>query len=249
MQPPAAAPLNHSILCVRCERPLAVRAAWVGREAACPHCGSVMCVTPAVGGGLVDRAGHADLRPRMEFHFPCPRCETLLEAHTGMSQLPATCPACATRMIVPGVLPSGLPQPAGLCGGDDPAATPQPVHAFAADGASAPTIIDFEGRRMIRCGYCKSTSEIDADRCGQCRRPFTADATQTGQQIRTDRLAQASIILGCVAVPFFALFVPALLAAALGGWSLIVGGRRIRALVGTLLGMCSLLGGVLYWAL
>ena len=71
--------------------------------------------------------------PRLEFNFACPRCESLLESHTGLTGQPGRCPACGAKILVPEVnRRTGRTQRSQLL--DDGGEAPAPIHAYAASG-------------------------------------------------------------------------------------------------------------------
>lgn len=95
------------MVCIRCDRPVLARPQWTGREVQCPYCHSVLRVPQPPADGRPVRADGPTLSAKHYFHFACPRCESLLEAHTGMCGQAGTCPTCAARFSVPYLNASG----------------------------------------------------------------------------------------------------------------------------------------------
>jgi len=240
---------RFTIICVRCERSVYARDAWVGSEVLCPHCSSVICVPERPASGAPVRANPPTLSKKSVFNFPCPRCDTLLEGHTGMSGHTAACPTCAARLVIPFLKPrSRQPEPAKLV--EDDCRDHAAVHAYAADGSAAPQIVDLpNGGKAIRCPRCTEYCAIDADACRHCGAPFTMEAAPTTGKIRRDTQALAALTFGVVSLAAFPFFVPALVAIWMGVRSLAqpeAGRRPVSALVGVILGVMSLAGGALF---
>jgi hypothetical protein len=241
---------RFTILCLRCDRPLVARVSWVGWEVQCPHCCSPMRVPEAPGDGRPVRADGPDLSAKNRFNFPCPRCDCLLEAHTGMSGRLATCPTCAARLNVPFLRgKTGRPDRAVLIDGE--AELPTPVHAYGASGHHAPQIIRrADGTCVIQCPRCNAHNPIDADTCDACGAPFTIEAAATVGKMHRDRRASSSLTLGVLAVLLFPTVIPGLAATWLGARSVMFAGSRRRSVVGFIglgLGLLSLAGAVVFW--
>lgn len=241
---------RFTLLCRRCDRPLTVRQEWVGREVRCPYCWSVMRVSSLPGRGRTVRAAEPSLAERRCFNFACPRCDCLLEAHTGMSGQPAQCPTCAARLRIPHLRGRlGLPEPAELLSAE--AETPTPVHAYAASGQHAPRIVSGpDGTAVIECPRCAAHSPVDADTCTACGTPFTIEAASSVGQLRRDVRAGAAIALGIVGVVLCPTVLPAAAAVWLGLQSSLFAGpgrRSLLGLLGTGLGVAGLLGAAAFW--
>lgn len=243
------------VICVRCEREVAARRAWIGCEVGCPYCGSVLRVPEPRPGLRAVQADRPALTPQRFFNFACGRCDVLLEAHTGMSGRAAHCPTCGAALRVPHIDPaSGLPLPAPASP-SAPLEDPAPLHAYAASGHLAPQIVRAAGGSVtIRCSACAAESPADADRCSGCGVPFTLEAAPTGSGGRRSAASLAALALGVtglpgVYLPFLVL--PAVLALILGirvcadprrGFSWL-------GLIGAALGFVGLSGGVIGFAL
>jgi hypothetical protein len=241
---------HFTILCLRCDRPVLARPAWVGWEVLCPHCYSPMRVPEMPSDERPVRAEGPDLSAKSCFNFACPRCDCLLEAHTGMSGRLATCPTCAARISVPFLRGrAGRPEPALLVDGE--AEPPTPVHAYGASGHHAPQIVrGADGTSVIECPRCNAYNAIETDTCAACGTPFTIEAAATVGKIHRDRWASASLTLGVLSVLVFPAVIPGLAAAWLGARSAMFAGSRRRSvagLVGLALGLLSLAGAVVFW--
>jgi len=237
------------MLCRRCERPLNVRREWVGRDVKCPHCDSVLRVPEPPSEGRVVTARAPYLAPKRCFNFPCPRCECLLEGHTGMCGQPGTCPTCGSRFVVPHLGPGRQPDRAVLLEGE--VADPTPLHAYAAAGREAPQIVQSGGQTWIQCPRCNARSPIDADDCAACGAPFTMEGAATMGLWRQQRHGSTAVMLGVISVFTFMFFVPALAAVWFGAWSTFTPsapGRSKAGITGLVLGLVSLIGGLAFWA-
>ena len=248
---PAAMPIERfTILCCRCERPILARKNWIGWEVECPHCHSLMSVPEPPANQRPVPAEAPRLGPRYCFNFPCPRCDCLLEANTGMTGRLGNCPTCAARFTIPGVYPrSGRPEKAILL--ENTEELPTPVHAFGASGAQAPQIIHTpDGLLFILCPFCQERNEIDADECASCGSPFTMEAAATVEKMSTRRWISYSITSGVIGVIACPLVIPSLLAIWWGGraaMSIPVSRRAWLGLIGLFLGLISLAGSVGFW--
>jgi hypothetical protein len=234
--------------CVRCHRPVTVRREWIGQEVHCPHCDSVLRVPPPDERGMLVKALAPQLGSRRFFNFGCPRCESLLEAHTGLCAQPGRCPTCGCRFVVPGLDYRGMPLPSQVLEGESQ--DPTPLHAYAASGHQAPRIVSApDGSQAIQCPRCDTLCSIDADNCPSCGVPFSMDGTPTISGAQRDTNATAALVAGIIALPAFILILPAVLAIVFGLLSLRAGLRsgriKLKALIGIGLGLASL-GGAGY---
>lgn len=245
----AEASRRFTLICPKCERPIAVRAAWIGTEVRCPHCSAVMGVPSPRAGGQPVRGSLPGLTLQQHrFSFICPRCESLLESQPEQSGRTGTCPTCGARFVVPPYQGArDVLRPAALIDSDDQ--DPTPLHAYAASGHQAPRIHrGADGTPEIECPRCGRRSDITANNCSACRAPFTIEGVPTVQTVQGDALGTASLVLGIVGIPLCALLVPAGLAVVLGLASWL---RRSRsrpsghALAGIVLGLASLGLGLL----
>ncbi|MCG3126540.1 MAG: hypothetical protein CHACPFDD_01387 [Phycisphaerae bacterium] len=215
----------------------------------CPHCDSVQRV-PAADGDEPPRAAAPAIGPRRYFNFVCRRCNSILEAHTGLSGQNGRCPTCNAFFVVPHVDPqTGAPLPTVELPGQE--SEPTPVHAYAASGEQAPTIHrDASGRAYLTCGRCGAANDVEADSCSSCQTPFTLEGAAVAGSWASDGRALASCILGVIAVPGCFLFVPAVVSIVLGWMTIRDRSPRARpatALVGLALSGLSLPLGVAFW--
>jgi DNA-directed RNA polymerase subunit RPC12/RpoP len=242
------------VICRACDRDFRAREQWVGREVQCPHCGGTMRVPERTVDGTAPRAVAPKVGAKRRFNFPCPRCKSLLESHTGMSEQTGHCPTCGARFVIPLLDPgSGSPRRADLLdeGGQDPV----PMHAYAASGEQAPTLRRQEdGTYSIECPRCGALSDVSEDNCVQCGVPFSTEGvpTMTGQAARS--LGTASLVLGIIALllgvaatPWVVLMVGGPLAVLFGMMSWFKTGRdrpSVPAMIGIVLGVLALVGAI-----
>lgn len=249
---PAAGPEQgrFTILCMRCERQVIARDGWIGREVQCPHCSSVIRVPPRPAIDVPIRSDPPNLSAKKCFNFACPRCDCLLEAHTGMCNQHGSCPTCGARFVVPYLSRvGGRPEKAKLLEGTIEA--PMPVHAYAASGEQAPTLQRHaDGSISIVCPRCGSQNEIDADVCVTCEAPFTMNAAPTLTGLQSERLGLSAVILGVVGLVFFPLVLPALIGLVCGvlaAFKATYAARVAQAVVGIVTAAVGLAGGVVFW--
>lgn len=237
------------IRCRRCEREMLARHAWVGQDVRCPHCSSVIRTPTPQPGDSATLADPPALTPARFFNFPCPRCDILLEGHTGMSGGAARCPTCGVRIEVPFVDPgSGLPQPATAT--EPPPEELAALHAYAADGRLAPQIVrDLTLGPRILCGGCGVENEIEAQSCAACGAPFSIDAVPTGFGSVRGPAGRGALVLGLVGLAgvYLPQLIPISAAALLIGARLAFdrrGAMSWTALVGGGLGLVGVSAGV-----
>ena len=243
----ADVPQRFTMLCLKCERSISARTAWIGTEVRCPHCSAVMHVPPPREDGRPVRASPPPLLSREQrFNFACPRCESLLEAQVSTFGQPGRCPTCDARFLIPRIdLRSERPPAAKLIDANDQ--DPTPMHAYAASGHLAPRIRRLgDGTLHIECPRCGGQSDITANNCSACGVPFTIEGVPTARTGAGASLATAALVLGVLAIPLCMLIVPGLLASGLGvaSW-LRQPGRRPsgQALAGMILGVIGLAAG------
>lgn len=243
---------QFTMLCIRCERPVIARHAWLGREVHCPYCMSVIRVPQtAPPPGITVRSDGPDLRAKAQFNFGCPRCDCVLEAHTGMSGQTGRCPTCAARFIVPHLNAARFPERAQLVEGEK--IDPQPVHAYAASGDQAPTI--HRGKNdelLIECPRCNRLNPVDADQCSNCSAPFTMEAAPTTTKAAADSRSVTSLVFGIVGVVMFPTILPSVLAIFFGGMAVFTplgAAVPMTGIIGLALGLIAFVGGILFWAL
>jgi hypothetical protein len=239
---------RFAVLCPHCDRAVRAQPGWAGQEAQCPHCRGVFRVPAELSEEHPVLGERPKAGPRYRFNFGCPRCGTLLEAHTGRCGEAGTCPTCDARLIVPGLDErTHMPLPAKLLNVD--AQDPTPLHAYAASGEQAPRIQRLpDGRQVIICPRCGTQSEMDADSCERCGAPYTLEAAPAVGGARAPWDAE-SLVLGIVSLPLFFWFVPGILAIVMGALSLRGGMRRrgaIMPMIGVVLGAISVVGGLIW---
>ena len=241
---------RFNVLCRRCDRVLIVRESWCDREVQCPHCYSLMRVPEPAPDDRPIRAESPFLLPRKVFNFACPKCECVLEAHSGMSAHKGTCPTCGVRFLIPLMDEHGRPDKATLLEADE-GELPAPVHAYAASGHQAPQIVEMDdGSPAIKCPRCNAYNDIDADTCAACAAPFTMVAAPTMSRVNQERWASASVTFSVIGILAFPLVLPAAIATFLGGRAVLsprAGRLSITGLVGLLLGLIGLGGGGAFW--
>jgi DNA-directed RNA polymerase subunit RPC12/RpoP len=180
--------------------------------------------------------------PVRRFGFPCCYCSSHLEATTDQSGNDGTCPTCSSAIVVPILGSSGQlidPLTNQVIKPD-----PHPVHAYAAAGDRAPTIVkDSMGNRIIRCPRCAATSSISANVCSKCGVPFTIEGAEGVVSQPGNSLGVASLVTGIVSLPLFFMILPAVAAVCLGVMALLrsSGGSRGSAIAGIITGAISVL--------
>ncbi len=246
-------PEDFQLICLGCERTMRAELAWCGDPILCPHCRTPLRVPREIDPHTeAVRAERAAFTAREIFYFPCPRCENLLQAHTGMVRQRGTCPVCTARFLIPALRRGGQPTRGELLADESPEIS-APLHAFAGSGSAAPQIVTRpDGQAVIQCPRCEAQSPIDAEVCEQCAVPFTLESAPSTAASRVSRRATASLITGVISVVLFPAFVPALIALWYGFQSAFepTSNRApLTAVAGICLGAFSLLlGGVwVYW--
>jgi DNA-directed RNA polymerase subunit RPC12/RpoP len=212
----ASSPNRFTMVCLKCERRIVARTAWVGVEVQCPHCSATMRVPAPRPDGQPVRASPPLLVMRQHrFSFSCPRCESLLESQRLMSGQTGRCPTCGAHFVIPELDSAGDPLAAELI--DSDAQDPTPMHAYAASGHQAPRIRRLpDGTMQIECPRCTRRSEVTANNCAGCGLPFTIEGVPTAPLIVGSGFATASLVFGILAIPLCFLVLPGLLATAFG---------------------------------
>jgi ribosomal protein L40E len=88
---------------------------------------------------------------------------------------------------------------------------PHPVHAYAAAGERAPTIVRKDKAQYIICPRCRAQSPISSNNCKSCGMPFTMEGTTLQAAGASNGFCVASLVLGIISIPAScAVFPPAL---------------------------------------
>jgi DNA-directed RNA polymerase subunit RPC12/RpoP len=197
----AGSAAHFKVICVACEREILARPAWVGRLIQCPHCQTPMRVPPPATDRPATRGVSVGGERQRCFNFACPRCDSLLEAHTGLVRHEATCPTCGAKMLVPTINPNtGRPDAVTLLTESPDELVP--MHAYAASGKEAPVIrYSRAGEPYIICASCGSTAAIDANHCQRCGAPFTLEGAPTAAPPGGSTLAWVALAVAVFALP------------------------------------------------
>lgn len=169
------------------------------------------------------RTGAAPASSDIRFNFSCPTCGSVLEAVASHAESPGRCPTCAAVFKIPQVdRRTGLAMRATAS--ESELQDPTPVHAYAAAGEKAPTIVDLsEGNRGICCPRCQAVSDIENNFCTICGFPFTMDGANRAAAPTTDARSVFSFALGLISLPLCLCAGPigglVALAAGVLGWS------------------------------
>jgi hypothetical protein len=146
------------------------------------------------------------------YGFNCGYCSSRLEATEAMAAQEGQCPTCGNNITIPILDRYGRlidPKTRQIIKQD-----PHPVHAYAAAGERAPTILRAkDGRQLIRCPRCQGSSPITANNCKSCGMPFTMEGTTLEAAGSSNGFAVASLVLGIIGMPLGAcipFLVPAL---------------------------------------
>lgn len=209
--------------CHVCRTSLSAEDAQTGQQVRCPTCLTVLRVPEsqlaeaelapisAVAGSAVPQApprlastpGFPGMQQRgggKRYGFNCGYCSSRLEATEAMAAQDGQCPTCGNNITIPILDRYGRlidPKTRQIIKQD-----PHPVHAYAAAGERAPTILRAkDGRQMIRCPRCAGTSPITANNCKGCGMPFTMEGTTIEAAGTSNGFAVASLVLGIIGLP------------------------------------------------
>jgi DNA-directed RNA polymerase subunit RPC12/RpoP len=229
--------------CHVCKTSLQAEDAQAGQQVRCPTCLTVLRVpSPSAAPAMAELAGvgagasssaSAGARsgtaappqrppagvfpgtPRTggkRYGFNCGYCSSRLEATEAMAAQEGQCPTCGNNITIPILDRYGRlidPKTRQIIKQD-----PHPVHAYAAAGERAPTILRAkDGRQLIRCPRCQGSSPITANNCKSCGMPFTMEGTTLEAAGSSNGFAVASLVLGIIGMPLGAcipFLVPAL---------------------------------------
>src|SRR5215204_1117471 len=149
------------------------------------------------------------------FGFNCGYCSSRLEATESMSAQEGQCPTCGNAIIIPILDRYGRlidPMTGKIIKPD-----PHPVHAYAAAGERAPTIVrSDDGRQSIVCPRCQAMSPITANNCKSCGMPFTMEGTTLEAAGTSNGFCVASLVLGIIGLPAACAVIPPVLAVIFG---------------------------------
>ncbi|HEX8522174.1 MAG TPA: DUF4190 domain-containing protein [Tepidisphaeraceae bacterium] len=149
------------------------------------------------------------------FGFNCPYCSSRLEATEAQSAQEGQCPTCGNAITIPIYDRYGRlidPKSGQIIKPD-----PHPVHAYAAAGERAPTIVrTSDDKQAIQCPRCRAVSPITANNCKSCGMPFTMEGTTLEASGTSNGFCVASLVLGIIGLPASCIFIPPLLAIIFG---------------------------------
>lgn len=196
--------------CHVCRTHLNAEDAQAGGMVRCPNCLTALHVPQQAPGESI-----AQLPPGMapsgkRYGFNCPYCASRLEAGESMAAQEGQCPTCGSTITIPILDRYGrLIDPKTRKIVKPP---PHPVHAYAAAGARAPTIIrDDKGTQRIRCPRCSADSPITANNCRSCGMPFTMEGATSHSSDSANGFCVAALVLGILSIPgFCTIILPAL---------------------------------------
>jgi DNA-directed RNA polymerase subunit RPC12/RpoP len=134
------------------------------------------------------------------YGFNCAYCSSRLEATESMAAQEGQCPTCGNNITIPILDRYGRlidPVTKQIIKQD-----PHPVHAYAAAGERAPTILrQKDGKQTIQCPRCKAISPITANNCKLCGMPFTMEGTTLEAAGTSNGFCVASLVLGIISLP------------------------------------------------
>jgi DNA-directed RNA polymerase subunit RPC12/RpoP len=183
------------------------------------------------------------------FGFNCGYCSSRLEATESMSSQEGQCPTCGNAIIIPILDRYGRlidPMTGKIIKPD-----PHPVHAYAAAGDRAPTIVNTnDGKQAIACPRCRAVSPITSNNCKSCGMPFTMEGTTLEASGTSNGFCVASLVLGIIGLPAACAVIPSVLAIIFGiiGYtqvqkSGVEGGGKGMAIAGIICGIAGTLLG------
>jgi DNA-directed RNA polymerase subunit RPC12/RpoP len=182
------------------------------------------------------------------YGFNCGSCSSRLEATESMAAQEGQCPTCGNNITIPILDRYGRlidPKTRQIVKQD-----PHPVHAYAAAGERAPTILRAkDGKQTIKCPRCGGLSPITANNCKGCGMPFTMEGTTLEAAGTSNGFCVASLVLGIIGLPAACVILPSVLAIIFGviGLNQVSkggegGGGRGMAIAGI---VCGAIGGLI----
>ena len=149
------------------------------------------------------------------YGFNCGYCSSRLEATESMAAQEGQCPTCGNNITIPILDRYGRlidPKTRQIIKQD-----PHPVHAYAAAGERAPTILRAkDGKQTIKCPRCGGLSPITANNCKGCGMPFTMEGTTLEAAGTSNGFCVASLVLGIIGLPAACVVLPSVLAIIFG---------------------------------
>jgi len=149
------------------------------------------------------------------YGFNCGYCSSRLEATESMAAQEGQCPTCGNNITIPILDRYGRlidPKTRQIIKQD-----PHPVHAYAAAGERAPTILrSKDGKQNIKCPRCGGLSPITANNCKGCGMPFTMEGTTLEAAGTSNGFCVASLVLGIIGLPASCVILPSVLAIVFG---------------------------------
>ena len=182
------------------------------------------------------------------YGFNCGYCSSRLEATESMAAQEGQCPTCGNNITIPILDRYGRlidPKTRQIIKQD-----PHPVHAYAAAGERAPTILrSKDGKQTIKCPRCGGLSPITANNCKGCGMPFTMEGTTLEAAGTSNGFCVASLVLGIIGLPAACVVLPSVLAIIFGviglnqvGKGGEAGGGKGMAIAGII---CGIIGGLI----
>lgn len=241
--------------CNACRTQLSADEQQAGQLVRCPTCMSTLRVpakaaegAPARPSASAPMAGFQARGGGKRYGFNCGYCSSRLEATEGMAAQEGQCPTCGNTIVIPILDRYGRlidPMTGKIIKQD-----PHPVHAYAAAGDRAPSILrDDAGNQQIKCPRCSALSPITANNCRACGMPFTMEGTTLEASGTSNGFCVASLVLGIISIPAFCTVITPILAIVFGiiglvqlSQSGVEGGGRGMAIAGII---CGAIGGLI----
>ncbi len=250
--------------CNVCQTSLSADESQAGLLVRCPTCMSTLSVpapqrqlaAASVGGAggtiapsyLRGGLGGGTTGSGKRFGFNCGYCSSRLEATESMSGQEGQCPTCGNSIVIPILDRYGRlidPMTGKIIKPD-----PHPVHAYAAAGDRAPTIVRAtDEKQAIQCPRCPAVSPITSNNCKSCGMPFTMEGTTLEAGGTSNGFCVASLVLGIIGLPASCVIIPSVLAIIFGiiGYtqvqrSGVEGGGKGMAIAGII---CGIIGALL----
>ena len=134
------------------------------------------------------------------YGFNCQYCSSRLETTESQGGHEGACPTCGNTIIIP--IRDRYGRLIDPMTGQVIKQDPHPVHAYAAAGERAPRLVRQEnGRQIIECPKCRSSSPITANNCRSCGMPFTMEGTTVEAAGASNGFAVAGLVLGIIGLP------------------------------------------------